>query len=124
MPANSDEALVVKKNNENIIGIGNFHKSLPHNQFGEVVPSAYRKFALTASTVTGNFEDVDRGQHSDPTFPPADLLVSPLAGKAKEFLRTRSPRLGDASCSWGSICFHRSRNDRALLDGFTSGSIF
>jgi hypothetical protein len=86
MPANSDEALVVKKNNENIIGIGNFHKSLPHNQFGEVVPSAYRKFALTASTVTGNFEDVDRGQHSDPTFPPADLLVSPLAGKAKEFL--------------------------------------
>lgn len=86
MPANSDEALVVKKDNENIIGIGNFHKSLPHNQFGEVVPSAYRKFALTASTVTGNFEDVDRGQHSDPTFPPADLLVSPLAGKAKEFL--------------------------------------
>ncbi len=86
MPANGDEALVVKNNNENIIGIGNFHKSLPHNEFGEVIPSEYWKFALTASTVTGNFEDVARGKHSNPTFPPADLLVSPLAGRARESL--------------------------------------
>ena len=29
--------------------IGNFHKTLPHNEFGEVVPGSYAKFRTIAA---------------------------------------------------------------------------
>ena len=38
-----------------VTGIGNFHKTLPHNRFGEVEPAAYKAFADIAST-GGDYE--------------------------------------------------------------------
>lgn len=31
--------------------IGNFHKSLPHNEYGEVCSDAYRKFERTCTSI-------------------------------------------------------------------------
>lgn len=77
--------------------LGNFHKTLPHNVFGEVEPSAYRQFAFTCLEVdTGvrvGFEGVQRGSIKPNEFDPkADAssiltgagFVSPLAGAASE----------------------------------------
>lgn len=44
----------------NVIGIGNFHKTLPHNKFGEVDPAAYEAFRL-AATANGDYETVPPG---------------------------------------------------------------
>jgi hypothetical protein len=45
---------------KHVIGIGNFHKTLPHNKFGEVGPDAYTTFRLVALT-GGDYETVPRG---------------------------------------------------------------
>lgn len=50
--------------------IGNFHKTLPHNKYGEVDASAYRKFERTCIQIEEglpiNFEEVPKGPVSDP----------------------------------------------------------
>ncbi len=94
MAANTDEALVLRdSNNQEIVGIGNFHKTLPHNKYGEVDPTAYRDFARISSMPTGDYELVATGpvnNNFQPDIGPlptrADRLVSPLAGRAREFL--------------------------------------
>jgi hypothetical protein len=78
MAANADEV-------SQIVGIGNFHKTLPHNEFGEVDPDEYKEFACIASSPLGDYEDVALG--SLDTEPDADRLVSPQAGRSQEFLR-------------------------------------
>lgn len=86
----------------NVVGIGSFHKSLPHNQFGEVKPSAYADLtAIIAGTAHGgDFEQVAFGPVHDPHHAPyaatarlpagsptpVDKLVSPQAGRAREGL--------------------------------------
>ncbi len=76
--------------------IGNFHKTLPHNQFGEVDPAAYRKFKGTCLEIEAgapeNFEDVSAGPLLPPFSPNSDMqhtqstakFTSPLAGAATE----------------------------------------
>lgn len=90
--------------------IGNFHKTLPHNQFGEVDPAAYRKFERTCIEIEAgaprNFDEVPGGPLSPPAgFPQTPFVlgamptqeihaltksvakfVSPLAGAATESL--------------------------------------
>jgi hypothetical protein len=67
--------------------IGNFHKTLPHNEYGEVCPQAYMIFKETCIAVDagreGSFEAVPRGG--------ADLagtakFTSPMAGASTEIL--------------------------------------
>lgn len=90
--------------------IGNFHKTLPHNEFGEVDPAAYRKFERVCLEIEAgsprNFDEVPSG----PLVPSASVpqtafvlgpaptpeihaltksvgkFVSPLAGAATEGL--------------------------------------
>jgi hypothetical protein len=77
--------------------LGNFHKTLPHNVFGEVEPSAYRHFAFTCLEVDAGarvgFESVQSGSIRSNEFDPkadgnailtAAGFVSPLAGAASE----------------------------------------
>ncbi|TKB67444.1 MAG: hypothetical protein E8D52_12790 [Nitrospira sp.] len=103
---NSDESLV----QPNAPFIGNFHKTLPHNEFGEVEPIAYRKFERVCIEIEAgsprNFDEVPSGPLSpsggvpqtpfvlgpSPT-PEIHALtqsvakfVSPLAGAATESL--------------------------------------
>ncbi len=89
---NSDESLATAE----FPFIGNFHKTLPHNQFGEVDPSAYRKFKGTCLEVEAGapvtFEDVPAGPlvpgfdpHSDPdAIKTVAKFTNPLAGAASE----------------------------------------
>ncbi len=62
---NSDESLVTASHPF----IGNFHKTLPHNDYGEVNPDAYRKFERTCVAIEAgmpiNFEEIPKG-----TLPP------------------------------------------------------
>ena len=65
MANNGDETIVTGlkfdgPGTADVIAIGNFHKTLPHNKFGEVDPTAYALFKLTATT-GGDYEAVPRG---------------------------------------------------------------
>ncbi len=62
MTNNGDELLTTGlpyngKNTMPVVAIGNFHKTLPHNKFGEVDPAAYAAFKLVAVT-GGDYETV------------------------------------------------------------------
>lgn len=113
---NSDESLISMKDKPkgtiDAPFIGNFHKTLPHNQYGEVCPDAYRQFERTCLEIEAgspiNFESVPKGPLPGSPSPccdseqcgaapqscfhddvPCDLKVvakftSPLAGAATE----------------------------------------
>ena len=82
--------------------IGNFHKTLPHNEFGEVEPAAYRKFERTCLEIEAgspiNYENVPAGPVNHPDQSPFDAdahpeliksaakLTSPMAGASTETL--------------------------------------
>lgn len=63
--------------------IGNFHKTLPHNRFGEVDPQAYRAFERVCMAVEGgapiNFESVPTG----PLVPSVDVPQTDFDVRAK-----------------------------------------
>lgn len=63
---NTDESLATGK----YPFIGNFHKTLPHNEFGEVCADAYRKFKSTCLQVEAgapvNFEEMPKGPVAAP----------------------------------------------------------
>ncbi|QEY17151.1 hypothetical protein D0C16_14890 [Cellvibrio sp. KY-GH-1] len=82
---------------EEALFLGNFHKTLPHNQYGEVDSVAYRKFKGICNAVEQgmpvNFEDVPKG--SPILVYPHDMVralrgtakfTSPLAGASTESL--------------------------------------
>ena len=106
---NSDESLVSAENvnasaspanQTNAPFIGNFHKTLPHNEFGEVDPGPYRKFERTCLEIEAgapiNFENVPAGPITHPAQSTFDVnahpaltkgaakLTSPLAGASTE----------------------------------------
>lgn len=76
--------------------IGNFHKTLPHNDFGEVEPNAYRAFERVCIEIEAgsprNFESVPKGSSSFPCLDAGSELAntakftSPLAGASTESL--------------------------------------
>lgn len=61
-----------------VIAIGNFHKTLPHNRFGEVDPDAYALFKLTALT-GGDYDLIPRGTVTAP-FATGYLVATPSEG--------------------------------------------
>ncbi len=101
---NSDESLVsMPPDHESAPFIGNFHKTLPHNDYGEVDATAYRKFERVCLELEAgaprNFNDVPAGPADQAQAPTqsgfetnaapsltssAAKLTSPLAGAATE----------------------------------------
>ncbi|MHB9841923.1 vanadium-dependent haloperoxidase [Paraburkholderia terrae] len=83
---NGDENLVVAGN---VRYIGNFHKTLPHGDFGEVEPASYAKFISIAEN-GGDFEEIDRGSTTDPRqtpVPPGTMvakLINPQCGRSND----------------------------------------
>ncbi|MFY9290699.1 MAG: vanadium-dependent haloperoxidase [Methylorubrum rhodinum] len=68
-----------------IRGLGSFHKSLPHNEFGEVCPKAFGEFvAATRGNGTG-FAGVEEGPRRQPDTKTA-RLTNPQAGLASDRL--------------------------------------
>ena len=100
MNANGDELLQTSLNfggsgSPHVIAFGNFHKTLPHNRFGEVDPAAYQQFAQVASS-NGDYESVASGPMTAPfqaSFTPgiqvpakADKLNNPQAARSQDKL--------------------------------------
>ncbi|MEY4544696.1 MAG: hypothetical protein RL685_891, partial [Pseudomonadota bacterium] len=115
---NADESLVAVEtvnpgapavDQTNAPFIGNFHKTLPHNMFGEVAPADYRKFErvcvqLEAGAVV-NFEDVPSGPLVPSIAVPQTAFVATptpqLLALTKSVARFVSPLAGAASESFG-----------------------
>ncbi len=72
---------------ETISGIGSFHKTLPHNKYGEVCPEAFEKL-VQATEGNASFADVPKGATNSAPF------VNPRAGLAADQL-TRHPATYD-----------------------------
>lgn len=66
--------------------IGNFHKTLPHNKYGEVDTSAYRKFERTCIQIEAgmpiNFEEVPKGPVNDPDQNSFESCAAPVLTKS------------------------------------------
>ena len=99
---NADETLQPEAQKDALF-IGNFHKTLPHNEYGEVKAEAYRAFRQICLDIdAGEPIDFERVQQGFDSYPPpgppfqpqADVdakksgakFTSPLAGAATELL--------------------------------------
>jgi PAP2 superfamily. len=102
---------------KHVVAIGNYHKTLPHNRFGEVDPDAYAAFKLVALT-GGDYDIIARGSTGVPIavpfqdgfLPPAAPLVGDkfnnpqaarsggdLAGGPKQFMMGPAPKVRSLS---------------------------
>jgi hypothetical protein len=77
---NCDTDLVVKIDGDDVVGIGSFHKSLPHNKYGEVDKDAFENLVRSARGQGVTFDQV---QSKSPT---SAKLTNPRAGLAHDRL--------------------------------------
>lgn len=87
MADNGDKQLKVTIDGTEVVGIGNFHKTLKHNRFGEVDAAAFT--ALTAATAdpTGKaFQNVPPAVPPKPAPRLTAPLTNPTAGLARDRL--------------------------------------
>ena len=78
-----------------VVGIGNFHKTLPHNKFGEVDPSAYALFKNVA-TQGGEYETVPTGYNGVVVPPEAGFVVTPIPTISDKLNNPQAARLRDS----------------------------
>jgi hypothetical protein len=83
MGSNGDTKRRFKVGNEKIRGLGSFHKSLPHNDYGEVIEDAFKKL-VSAAEGSAKFAAVPKGQ--TPAGEQTAPLINPQAGLAKDRL--------------------------------------
>lgn len=76
---NGDTALVINVGGSSVDGIGSFHKTLPHDEFGEVNETAFMALVSACASGTG-FDTVPTGGAG------AAQFVNPQAGFAREGL--------------------------------------
>lgn len=105
---NHDESLATSK----IPFIGNFHKTLPHNEYGEVNPTAYRTFARTCLEIEAgsplNLEHVPAGpveapfpDQTDPLAQVQSPFVTQIANLTKAAAKFTSPLAGASTETLG-----------------------
>lgn len=87
---NSDEGLVSLPPGESAPFVGNFHKTLPHNQYGEVVAADYRQFERVCV-------ELEAGDHRNFDAVPAGPLTQALAPAQSAF--DASPELAGLTSS-------------------------
>ncbi len=80
MAGNGDTDRVFKVGKDDVVGIGSYHKTLPHNDFGEVCPEAFKKLVDATRGNGGGFADVPLGAGN------AAQLTNPQAGLAADQL--------------------------------------
>ncbi len=65
-PNNGDTLEIWRINDEAVRGLGSYHKTLPHNEFGEVCPDSFEKLVAATSDRDGNkFPQVPAGKTQD-----------------------------------------------------------
>lgn len=142
---NTDESLVTTEpvnlgappqDQMNAPFIGNFHKTLPHNKYGEVDETAYRKFERTCIQIEAgmpiNFEEVPKGSVSSPDqssfencadpklTKSAAKFTSPMAGASSETHGPDPKSLEMLPAPGLPVDQHGSRDGRTLLDGLAA----
>ena len=86
MQNNGDTHLKVQIGSEEVVGIGSFHKTLPHNEYGEVDKAAFRRLVkATKDNTNPPFGAVPKGDFEPPATDTAPL-TNPRAGLAKDRL--------------------------------------
>ena len=80
MAGNGDTDRVFKVGKDEVVGVGSFHKSLPHNEFGEVCPEAFKKLVDATRGNGSGFADVPLGAGN------SAQLTNPQAGLAADEL--------------------------------------
>jgi hypothetical protein len=80
MPSNGDTLKVFNVGSSNVSGLGSFHKSLPHNQFGEVDAKAFEALVDACTGNGSGFAAVPLGAAD------AAPLINPQAGLAADKL--------------------------------------
>lgn len=80
MSSNGDTKREFTVGSTRIRGIGSFHKSLPHNEYGEVNPEAFAEFVAATEGNGSAFASVNKGT------PAAANLTNPQAGLAHDQL--------------------------------------
>jgi len=88
MANNGDTKRIFPVGASNIVGVGSFHKTLPHNDYGEVDPAAFDAL-VDATEGTAPFGAVPEGPFIAPATRTAPF-VNPQAGLAHDHL-TRHP---------------------------------
>lgn len=89
MPSNGDTDLKVQIGTDEVVGIGSFHKTLPHNGFGEVDKDAFDLLvAATKDNTDPPFGAVPEGSFEPPATDTAPF-TNPRAGLAKDQLTQR-----------------------------------
>lgn len=80
MPNNGDTTKEFSVNGECVRGVGSFHKTLPHNRFGEVVREDFQKLVDACAGNGDGFSSVPKGTDN------AAKLTNPQAGLAADHL--------------------------------------
>lgn len=80
MPSNGDTQKVFNVGGTNVVGLGSFHKSLPHNALGEVDATAFQSLVLACAGNGSGFAAVPAGAGGAAplTNPEAGLAADPL----------------------------------------------
>lgn len=87
MASNGDTHYEIEISNKKVVGIGSFHKTLPHNKFGEVRKYAFKKL-VKATEGKAEFGDVPEGGFVPPAKRTA-AFINPQAGLAKDGLTAK-----------------------------------
>ena len=85
MADNGDKKLEINIGGTKVVGIGSFHKTLPHNEFGEVIDTAFDEL-VEATEGQAEFRDVPEGAFIKPPAMRVAPFVNPQAGLAKDRL--------------------------------------
>ena len=80
MPNNGDTKRKFKVGTDTVRGLGSYHKTLPHNQYGEVDPTAFDKLVSAAQGDGTAFAQVPKGSTA------AAPLANPQGGLANDRL--------------------------------------
>ncbi|MBG0792329.1 vanadium-dependent haloperoxidase [Methylocystis sp. H62] len=88
---NGDTNRVWQVDGDAVVGVGSFHKTLPHNKFGEVDRDAFAELVSATRGNGGGFAQIPLGAPRLPT-KPATQLTNPQAGLSTDRL-THSPAL-------------------------------
>jgi len=98
MADNGDQNANWTVNGDTVVGLGSFHKTLPHNEYGEVDATAFGLLKAAAAPASGAFDTVSEGpmrrgelRVGKFTNPRAGLAVDPLIPTISNFSMPPAP---------------------------------
>lgn len=99
MAGNGDTDRVFKVGKDEVVGVGSYHKTLPHNEYGEVCPDAFKKLVEATRGNGGGFADVPLGAGNAAQFtnPQAGLAADQLTHHPAAYSMPPAPKVDSIS---------------------------